>query len=456
MNRIINVIIAVIFLVTSNFGFDTLQVKEVGPGVIYYKIIDSIRPLSIDVLKIDLKNKENDLEVFIPFDTLGVGGLTASQFSKYLSKKDFNVIAGVNADFFGGYPIQAQNSTISNGELIKGANLNRSLLIIDSNKTPSIDRYKFVGELLITQKKYNIDGFNNVNPNSEIVLVNNRLKNYSKEFHPFQYPINLRSDLKLNKQIDFVFDENNENIQNSFLLLSKNPINEFSKSNEGSIKLYFRDIEDKSIKSMVGGLPGLYKNSKITHDFFGIENVRSEKFIDKNPRTAVGYNSTKDTLIILTVDGRKPNHSMGLNLYELSRLMKMLGCTDALNLDGGGSTSMVIRDSVVNKPSDLTGERILYSMLMVLSKNKSENRIEVFPKFKEIMHNHTIDFDLKVFDKWGFETKLDSSYVEIKVEGVEGQFNNYEFIPRTTGNALFIWNYKNLSDTSRAVIIPGE
>ncbi len=72
MNRIINVIIAVIFLVTSNFGFDTLQVKEVGPGVIYYKIIDSIRPLSIDVLKIDLKNKENDLEVFIPFDTLGV------------------------------------------------------------------------------------------------------------------------------------------------------------------------------------------------------------------------------------------------------------------------------------------------------------------------------------------------------------------------------------------------
>ena len=57
MNRIINVIIAVIFLVTSNFGFDTLQVKEVGPGVIYYKIIDSIRPLSIDVLKIDLKTK---------------------------------------------------------------------------------------------------------------------------------------------------------------------------------------------------------------------------------------------------------------------------------------------------------------------------------------------------------------------------------------------------------------
>jgi hypothetical protein len=452
----IRLILAVSLFVTSSFGFDTLQVKEVGPGVIYYKIIDSIRPLSIDVLKIDLKNKQNDVEVFIPFDTLGVGGLTASQFSKYLSKKNLNVIAGVNADFFGGYPIQAQNSTISNGELIKGANLNRSLLIIDSNRIPSIDKFKFVGELLINKKIYKIDGFNNVNPVSEVVLINSRLKNYSKEFHPFQYSIVLKSDLKLNEQIDFILDENNENIQNNFLLLSKNPINQLNKTKKGSFKLYFKDNEKLSIKSMVGGLPGLYKDSKLIHDFFGIENVRSEKFIDKNPRTAVGYNSTKDTLVIVTVDGRQPNHSMGLNLYELSRLMKMLGCTDALNLDGGGSSSMVIRDSVVNKPSDLTGERILYSMLMVLSKGKSENKIEVFPKFKEIMHNHTIDFDLKIYDEWGYETKLDSTYVEIKVEGVEGKFNNYEFIPSSTGNALFMWNYKNHSDTTRAIIIPGE
>ncbi len=226
--------------------------------------------------------------------------------------------------------------------------------------------------------------------------------------------------------------------------------------NYGILKLAFKDF-DKKITAMVGGLPGLYKNSKLIHDFYGIENLRSEKFIDKNPRTAAGYNAAKDTLTLVTVDGRQTNHSMGMSLYELSKLMKMLGCTDAINLDGGGSTSMVIRDSVANKPSDFIGERVLYSMLMVLSKNNSELKLKVRPKFIEIMLNHSIDFDVQVLDDWDYETKFDSSKVKYSINGIEAKVNNrFEFYPQTSGIAEIIWKYRDFSDTTKVVVIPGE
>ena len=56
--------------------------------------------------------------------------------------------------------------------------------------------------------------------------------------------------------------------------------------------------------------------------------------------------------IIVTVNGRNPGISVGMTLEELAELMIELGAVDAMNLDGGGSTTMVIRDMVLNIPSD--------------------------------------------------------------------------------------------------------
>ena len=70
-----------------------------------------------------------------------------------------------------------------------------------------------------------------------------------------------------------------------------------------------------------------------------------------HPRTAVGV--TKDNqLLWVIVDGRQPELSTGISLDNLANLMIQLGAVDAMNLDGGGSTSMVIFDTIVNFPSD--------------------------------------------------------------------------------------------------------
>ncbi|HSV73742.1 MAG TPA: phosphodiester glycosidase family protein [Chthonomonadales bacterium] len=69
-----------------------------------------------------------------------------------------------------------------------------------------------------------------------------------------------------------------------------------------------------------------------------------------HPRTAAGV-TPDGRLLLVTVDGRQ-RHSRGMSLAELAATMKRLGATDAINLDGGGSTTMVARGLVLNAPSD--------------------------------------------------------------------------------------------------------
>ena len=89
----------------------------------------------------------------------------------------------------------------------------------------------------------------------------------------------------------------------------------------------------------------------------------------RHPRTAVGFSRDSSTLYIVTVDGRQAA-SAGMTLTELADLMRELGAWNALNFDGGGSTTMVIGGRVVNIPSDRTGEREVGSALFLVQRRR--------------------------------------------------------------------------------------
>ncbi len=92
---------------------------------------------------------------------------------------------------------------------------------------------------------------------------------------------------------------------------------------------------------------------------------------NRHPRTMVGITGTGQLLLVV-VDGRQPGYADGMSLFELRALARSLGCTDALNLDGGGSTTMVVAgegsNGVVNRPSGKV-ERPVPSILFVRSDN---------------------------------------------------------------------------------------
>jgi exopolysaccharide biosynthesis protein len=121
------------------------------------------------------------------------------------------------------------------------------------------------------------------------------------------------------------------------------------------------------MQTVVGGGPVLIQNGEIK-----ISNNEELKFAgnainDKHPRTAMGY--TKDNkLIILAVQGRFPGIAEGATLTQQAKIFQDLGCWEALNLDGGGSSCLLVNGKETIKPSDATGQRAVPAVFIITNK----------------------------------------------------------------------------------------
>ncbi len=84
------------------------------------------------------------------------------------------------------------------------------------------------------------------------------------------------------------------------------------------------------------------------------------------PRTGIGFDTQKQTLVVIQIDGYQYGYSRGIRQIELINLFQEFGVTTAMELDGGGSSTMVIKDRVINNPSDPAGERHVANGLLFL------------------------------------------------------------------------------------------
>ncbi|CDE89316.1 n-acetylglucosamine-1-phosphodiester alpha-N-acetylglucosaminidase-like exopolysaccharide biosynthesis protein [Clostridium sp. CAG:729] len=119
--------------------------------------------------------------------------------------------------------------------------------------------------------------------------------------------------------------------------------------------------EWKNVKHIISGGPYLVRNSEV---FVDMTAQKLGAIGGRNPRSAIGY-TADNNLILVAVDGREGS-SIGMTLMELASFMQSIGCTNAMNLDGGGSTVMYVNGQVVNKPQMKGG--IPLSNAIVLSK----------------------------------------------------------------------------------------
>jgi hypothetical protein len=94
------------------------------------------------------------------------------------------------------------------------------------------------------------------------------------------------------------------------------------------------------------------------------EQPRAGFTTERHPRTVIGT-AGDGRIWLITVDGRKPEVSLGMSFAELQGLIRRVGLVDALNLDGGGSTTMVVQGTVMNHPSDATGVRKVSDAIVV-------------------------------------------------------------------------------------------
>lgn len=114
----------------------------------------------------------------------------------------------------------------------------------------------------------------------------------------------------------------------------------------------------------VGGFPDLLDRGERVGDLE--MEARPSFAAARHPRTAVGWDADSGELWLLVVDGRQVPYSSGMTLPELAELFEALGAEEALNLDGGGSTALVVGGVPMNRPSDATGERPVVNALALV------------------------------------------------------------------------------------------
>lgn len=140
------------------------------------------------------------------------------------------------------------------------------------------------------------------------------------------------------------------------------------------------------------------------------------------PRTAIGIKDD-GSILLYTIDGRQTGHSYGVQLKTLALRMKELGCTNAINLDGGGSTEMVVQlpgdadSSLINKPSD-GKERKVSTFFFFTNTAKRTGKAEMlhlYPKNNFLLTGASTKITVKATDS-GFHPAVVPSNATFSVE----------------------------------------
>jgi hypothetical protein len=131
------------------------------------------------------------------------------------------------------------------------------------------------------------------------------------------------------------------------------------------------DADLEAARDVVSGA-GLLRRDGLAIDDWKAEGLAADTFTDaRHPRTLIGRDAD-GRIWLAAVDGRLPDYSIGMTFADMQRLADRLELRDALNLDGGGSTTMVVKGQVVNRPSDPAGPRPVGDALLVTPRGRVE------------------------------------------------------------------------------------
>ena len=411
MKRILNISLLILFLSISVFAGD---IQHVGPGVTHSSIVNDI-PLSIQVVKVDLTNPNLEF-IGVPGNDDLVTREQPSEVSKRLSKSGYEVIAAINADFWGSTSTPL-GMTVQEGKLLVSP-YSRSAFSIDRNNEPLISLFTL--ELSLIHKKKGfvpVGTLNRWDKSTEVSLYSSGWKTSPKRdikvFDILMRGKQITPDGEVNITITDINACNGETpIPEGYYCLQI-PCDSYYVGRFASgqrWRLICEILPDvKKWDTVIGGGPRIVKDGKVCVK--NIEEHFSEGFsTTAHPRSCIGYSEDGNTLIMAVVDGRQPGFSNGISLEDLAKFMIEQGAYQAMNLDGGGSSCMVVRNNIVNRPSDNAGERPTCNTFCVVSTAPlgKLTHLEILPDKIKLASTVPYQFSVKGYDKYWNPVEVDN------------------------------------------------
>ncbi len=405
----------IFILLTGSIFADSKTTTLVGPGVNFHHEILDAGPWQLFVLEIESNNSWLQFESAKAGDRLNALEKTSSMVLRH-DMEEHRVIGAVNADFFeaSGLPVGAQ---ILNGMLLKRP-VSRSAFSIGENKKPQIDIFSFIGKLITTDQSVStITGVNETRVDNGLVVYNKYFGTSTgtnqygteiiTEFVSSGPTVNDTIRLRVtDKDSTMSAGSGNNMIPTNGLILSGHG----SASNFLNQHIFLGDTvnilltllpNEGELRQLVGGTPRIIRNGTKSVEY-AQEGIGSAFASDRHPRTAIGISADSSKSYFFVVDGRQTGYSVGMSLYELADYMLQWGVYQGINLDGGGSSTMIVRGNVVNSPSDPTGERSVSNAMLLISSAPTGPlaQLTMEPKKVFLLANEQLHFTAKGFDRY--------------------------------------------------------
>lgn len=331
-------------------------VRTVAPGVKHIQQTRYTKSGSVRVNIVEVYQKVNN-KVSIE---AGLASSTLSHKDRIINiSRRNNAVAGINASFFkpsNGVPL---GTLIANEELITGPIYNRVTLGIKDNEFV-MARIKLLGKVTTDDgQEIAVDNINQPRMlSSYTLLYSYRWGKYAPPIPQYGIQVAIADGkvVKISKQ-------QLEIPASGVVIVGPEKKLAALKVGQNANISFTTDPNWQGVKQAVSGGPYLVKNGQV---FVDIQEQKFGSITGINPRTAVGY--TKDNkFIMVTIDGRQKG-SVGTTLYDLAKIMKEYGCYNAMNLDGGSSTQMVVNNRIVNSPTVSGGAYVSNGLIVKLNK----------------------------------------------------------------------------------------
>ena len=369
---------------------DSVATRAVAPGVTHQRLVRLAGPWVVNLLTVDLRRNDLALRHVRALDRLR-GREKISAIAARLAATGAEVLAAVNADFFDLATGENENNQVVDGEWWKGVKVTGSpfdtfdnvhtQFALDALGRPLLDRFVFDGEVRGAAGAVPLLALNAARaPGPEgAVLFTARFGGATARDTANQVaeaPLlaaGRRADTLLYVRRGAVRASSGGAIPGGGAVLAgygprAARVAAFAEGETLAVVLGAspRTIGAAPLALLVGGWPRLLADgANVVERAASVEGTISRNAEVRHPRTAIGFSRDSTMLVLVTVDGRSAR-SAGMTLVELAGLMRELGAWQALNFDGGGSTTMVVRDAIVNTPSDPSGERSVGNALVLV------------------------------------------------------------------------------------------
>ncbi len=334
--------------------------KIVSPGLTYRMDVDTDTPLIVHALRLSLGTPGLKVMPELAGHTINETGTVKGRLTPAQMVSQESAIAGINGDFFSftqGAPIGLM---VREGELLDTPNRNRAVFAWGPHQSA-------VGFCSTTSTitpedgtAIHLDAINQPCGANQVVVYTPAEGTATSPVPNVTAVINLTSPIwspstEITGTLAYVLPDAKETKVpegKALIIATGDKIAQVSAMKPGQklkIQIQTTGFDWEKIENVIGGGPVLLKDSKIAIDGEA-EGFGPAFYAKRHPRTAIGRTAEGDIWMV-AVDGRQ-EISVGATLEEMAKIMLRLGCVDALNLDGGGSTCMHLMGVTVNRPSD--------------------------------------------------------------------------------------------------------